>query len=91
MEPFIPGLAGGNRQLPQQAAARALSVLEIHRANLMFQPGVIGAGVGTTAEDDQEAAIVVYIDRTSGERPLLSPSLDGIPVRLVLTDPFVAF
>ncbi len=91
LEPFIPGISGQMRQLPQQAAARALAVLENYRANLMFQPGVIGAGVGTTAEDDLEAAIVIYVDRTAGSRPILASSLDGVPVRLILTDPFVAF
>jgi Peptidase family S64. len=90
IQPFIPSV-GGRMQLPEQASGRALAVLEQHRANLMFQPGVIGAGVGTSADDDQEAAIVVYVDRTGSARPVLSPSLDGVPVRVVLTDPFVAF
>jgi len=90
-EPFIPGLGVQVPELPQQAVARALAVLELHRANLMFQPGVIGAGVGASADNDQDAAIVVYVDKTSLARPQLLRELDGIPVRVVLTDPFVAF
>jgi Peptidase family S64 len=90
MEPFIPGV-GQLRELPQQASARASAVLELHRANLMFQPGVIGAGVGAASDDNLEPAIVVYVDRTSRGRPQLLSELDGIPVRVVLTDPFVAF
>lgn len=90
MEPFIPGVSQ-LRELPQQAANRALAVLEQHRANLMFQPGVIGAGVGAASDDNLDAAIVVYVDRTSSARPQLMSELDGIAVRLVLTDPFVAF
>jgi hypothetical protein len=91
MAPFVPGLGGQLRELPQQAADRALAVLEVHRANLMFSPGVIGAGVGAVSDDNLEPAIVVYVDRTGPARPQLGRSLDGIPVRVVLTDPFVAF
>ncbi|HEX6728740.1 MAG TPA: hypothetical protein VF074_01960 [Pyrinomonadaceae bacterium] len=90
MEPFIPGV-GQLRELPQQASDRATAVLERHRANLMFQPGVIGAGVGAGSDDNLEAAIVVYVDKTSNARPQLLESLDGIRVKVVLTDPFVAF
>lgn len=89
-EPFIPGVAQ-LQELPQQASDRASAVLEVHRANLMFQPGVIGAGVGAASDDNLQAAIVVYVDRTSNARPQLLKDLDGIPVRVVLTDPFVAF
>ena len=49
-------------QLPQQAADRALAVLEVHRANLMFQPGVMGAGIGA-GRTDNEAAIVIYVNK----------------------------
>lgn len=90
--PFIRGSRGPMPQLPEQASERASAVLELHRARLMATPGVIGAGVGATAEDEVEAAIVVYVDRTSpGNRPQFAPSLDGVAVRVVLTDPFVAF
>lgn len=91
MEPFTPGLGGQLRELPQQAAARASAVLEVHRANLMFSPGVIGAGVGAASDDNLEPAIIIYVDRTGPARPQLGRSIDGIPVRVVLTDPFVAF
>lgn len=88
--PFIRG-RGQMRQLPEQAADRATAVLELHRANLMATPGVIGAGVGATAEDETEPAIVIYVDRTAPGRPQFAQSMDGIAVRVVLTDPFVAF
>ena len=90
-EPLIRGARGQMRELPQQASARASAVLELHRANLMFQPGVIGAGVGSATDDNLEAAIVVYVDKTSNARPQLLSELDGVKVRVVLTDPFVAF
>jgi hypothetical protein len=89
--PFVRGPRGQMKQLPEQAADRALAVLELHRANLMATPGVIGAGVGATAEDESEPAIVIYVDRTAPGRPQFAQSMDGIAVRIVLTDPFVAF
>jgi hypothetical protein len=91
VEPFLRGLGAQMPVLPQQAADRASAVLEVHRANLMATPGVIGAGVGVTAENDLEPSIVVYVDRTSGNRPMFAPELDGVAVKVVLTDPFVAF
>ena len=91
VEPFVRGFGGAMPQLPEQASARALAALETNRANLMATPGVIGAGVGATSENDTEPAIVVYVDRTSGHKPVFAPSLDGVAVRVVHTDPFVAF
>ena len=90
-QPFIPGLQGLMPQLPQEAADRASAVLEVHRANLMFQPGVIGAGVGLSGRIDGEAAIVIYVNKDAGQRPILPDNLDGIPLTVILTDPFIAF
>lgn len=65
-------------------------MLEVHRANLMFQPGVIGAGIGADRTDN-EAAIVIYVNKESGQRPILPNDPEGIPVTVILTDPFIAF
>ncbi len=89
--PFIRGPRGLMQQLPAQAADRANAVLELYRASLMGTPGVIGAGVGAKADDDSEPAIVVYVDRTAPGRPQFAPALDGVAVRVIVTDPFVAF
>lgn len=91
MEPFIRGHRGHVPQIPQHASDRALGVLELHRENLMATPGVIGAGVGATSENDIEPSIVVYVDRTAPGRPQFLPTLDGVAVRVIYTDPFVAF
>ena len=88
-QPFIPGVENLMPILPQQASDRALAVLELHRANLMFTPGVIGAGIGA-GRADGEAAIVVYVNKDAGQRPVLPDSLDGIPVTVILTDEFIA-
>lgn len=89
-KPFIPGLDRIMPILPQQAADRASAILENHRANLMFQPGVIGAGVGESGRADGEAAIVIYVNKDAGVKPILPDSLEGIPLRVILTDEFVA-
>ena len=88
--PFIPGLENVMKQLPEQAAERASAVLENHRANLMFQPAVMGVGVGSSGRIDGEAAIVIYVNKDAGNRPILPDSIEGIPVTVVLTDEFVA-
>jgi Peptidase family S64 len=90
-QPFLRGVGGEMKQLPQQAADRASAVLELHRNNLMATPGVIGAGIGAAADNDLEAVIVVYVDKTASARPQFAPALDGVKVKLVYTDPFVAF
>ncbi|HKE59506.1 MAG TPA: hypothetical protein VKB46_22505 [Pyrinomonadaceae bacterium] len=91
VQPFFRGIGEQMPQLPQQAAERATAVLELHRANLMATPGVIGAGVGSAEGNESEATIVVFVDRTSSAKPEFAPTLDGLRVKLVLTDPFVAF
>jgi hypothetical protein len=88
--PFIPGLQNLMPQLPEQAAERASAILENHRANLMFQPGVIGVGVGASGRNDGEAAFVVYVNKDAGQKPILPDSIEGIPVTVVLTDEFIA-
>ena len=88
-QPLIPGLESVMPQLPQQAAERASKVLENHRANLMFQPGVIGAGVGL-GRTDSEGAIIIYVNKNAGNKPILPADIEGIPVTVILTDEFIA-
>lgn len=88
--PFIPGIEGLLPQLPEQAAERASAILENHRANLMFQPGVMGVGVGASGRTDGEASIVIYVNKDAGQKPILPDSIEGIPVTVVLTDEFIA-
>lgn len=90
-QPFIPGLERQMGMLPQQASDRALAVLEQYRANLMFLPGVMGAGIGVSGREDGEAGIVIYVNKDSQARPPLPDSIDGIPVVVILTDQFIAY
>jgi hypothetical protein len=78
-------------QIPQQSVDQASRVLEQNRHDLMSRPGVLGAGVGSSDTDTRTAAIVVYVDQTAATRPQLPAQISGVPVKVHLTDPFVAF
>jgi hypothetical protein len=82
--------SGQSFELPQQAVDHAGRVLEQNRHDLMGKEGVLGVGLGAT-EDNSEAAIIVYVDQTNSRRPELPDQVEGVRVRTVLTDPFIAF
>jgi hypothetical protein len=88
--PTSPQLGAQSFQLPQQALDRAGRVLEQNRHDLMSRPEVLGVGLGAL-EDNSAAAIVVYVDKTSQAKPQLPPQADNVPVRIIMTDPFIAF
>ena len=79
-----------SNSLLSQDMGRANAAKSRHERDLMLQPSVIGVGVGS--EDNlAEGAIVVYVDRTAGRVPVLPERLDKVRVRVVLTDPIVAY
>jgi hypothetical protein len=60
-------------------------------ADLMSRSGVIGVGVGALETNPSDASIVVYIDVNSPVLVTLPRRIDGIRVRRVFTDPFIAY
>ena len=86
--PSIEPLASGSL-LPQDLAP-AHEAKNRHERELMSQPGVIGLGVGMS-DNSVEGAVVVYIDRTMGRAPAMPERLDNVKVRVVFTDPIVAY
>ncbi len=70
-------------------------VTKIKDANepvLFSHPGVIGVGVGQADDDPTRAAVVVYVESGRQMRPRGIPAeIDGIPVKIIPTEPFVAF
>jgi hypothetical protein len=76
--------------LPQQAVDHASRVLEQNRHDLMSRPGVLGVGLGAT-EDNSTPAILVYVDHTSSVQPQLPQDIDRVPIRVIFTDPFIAY
>jgi hypothetical protein len=77
-------------QLPQQAVDHVGNVLEQNRHDFMSKPGVLGVGVGAL-EDNSAAAVIVYVDKTSSAKPQLPDQVDNVPVRVIFTDPFIAY
>jgi hypothetical protein len=51
-------------------------------------PPYVGLGA---LEDNSAPALVVYVDKTSPAKPQLPAQVDNIPVRIIMTDPFIAF
>ena len=87
----IMGESGAQQmQFPQGALDDASRVLEQNRDDLMSRPGVLGVGLGAL-EDNSQPAIIVYVDKTNSIKPQLPAQIAGVAVRLVLTDPFIAY
>jgi len=70
---------------------QALNVLNGHRDELMAYDAVIGVGIGALASDPSHAAIIVYMDKTQRMLARIPRTIDGVPVRVISTEPFVAF
>ena len=77
-------------QLPHQALDHANTILEQNRHELMSKPGVLGVGLGAL-EDNSQAAVIVYVDKTSSAKPQLPERVDNVAVRVIFTDPFIAY
>jgi hypothetical protein len=77
---------------PSQAAIdHAQNVKDQHRANFLSMPNVLGMGVGVADDNPSEAVVVIYVE--TGRAPLqaLPDTLDGLQVKVVTTEPFVAY
>jgi len=81
---------GQELQLPQQTVDQASRILERNRHDLMSRPEVLGVGLGAL-EDNSQPAVVVYVDKTSPAKPQLPDQVDNVPVRIIMTDPFIAY
>lgn len=88
--PSSPQSGPQSFQLPQQALDHAGRVLEQNRYDLMARREVLGVGLGAL-EDNSAPAIVVYVDKTSQAKPQLPAQADNVPVRIIMTDSFIAF
>jgi len=70
----------------------ARTIKERHEMDLFARPGVIGVGVGAMDDNSTEAAIIVYVNAPQGSLPHGFPSeMDGVKLRVIPTEPFVAF
>ena len=79
------------QHLPEVAAEAARSALARNGAALMARADVLGVGIGQAAQDATEAVIVIYVNKDApGAGHDLPRALDGVGVRRVPTDEFVA-
>ncbi len=76
--------------LSDETIAYVSAIKDRRENNLLSRPGVMGVGVGSADDNPSEAVIVVYVDMTSGFSPRLPRRIDGVRVKPVYTDTFVA-
>jgi len=71
----------------------ATMIKERHEPDLFAHPGVIGVGVGMADNNPTEAVITLYADTPKGGHPTKDfPSeLDGVKVKVIPSEPFVAY
>ncbi|MEK6287173.1 MAG: hypothetical protein AABO57_15640 [Acidobacteriota bacterium] len=78
-------------ELSSESVDRAMEVMQAREYDLMSRPGVIGVGIGASDTGSTEASIVVYIDVTTGISAKVPKRINGVRVRKVFTEPFVAY
>jgi hypothetical protein len=73
--------------LPEQLES-ATRAKEAKETDLMGRPGVIGVGVGT---ENNEAVIIVYVNANAPTQGRLPKKINGVKVKRVFTEEFVAY
>jgi hypothetical protein len=76
--------------LSPQEIARGTNAKEAHVATLMRDPSVVAVGVGEDLQNPGRAAVVIFVLHGVA-RAAIARELDGVPTRIVETDPIVAF
>jgi hypothetical protein len=74
-----------------EAVLFATQAMAGRERDLMSRAGVIGVGIGAVDGNSAEAAIVIYVDQTLGITPRLPRSVNGVRVKVVYTEPFIAY
>ena len=69
----------------------ATAAMRSREQDIMSRPGVIGIGVSQADDNQNEAAIIVYIDSTAKVKTKLPKTIGGVKVQRVYTEPFVAY
>ncbi len=69
----------------------ATMIKDRHAPDMMRSPEIVGVGVGVMDDDSGRVALVVYVDSTRPIKPRVPSQIDGVPVKIVRTDPFVAY
>jgi hypothetical protein len=72
-----------------QSVERAMKAMKTREKDLMSRQGIIGVGVGASDDGSGEASIVVYL--ATGASTNVPKKINGVKVRKVFTEPFVAY
>ncbi len=83
-EDTIPGV-------PRELVARAIDIKERNENRIMSKNSVIGMGVGAADDNPLEPVIHVYVDQTTGKKPRIPKRIEGLRVKVIYTDTFVAY
>ena len=89
--PTAAAAASSGREPLQNDLDFATMIKDRHAPDLMRSPEVIGVGVGVKEDDPGKVALIVYVDSTRPTQSRVPAEVDGVPVRVVRTDPFVAY
>ena len=89
--PTIESVNPQTQEPSEASVGRALEVMRARENELMSRPGIIGVGVGASDADPNEASIVVYIDDNAQVSASVPRRINGVRVRRVFTEPFVAY
>lgn len=89
--PDQPVSDGAEGEPSSESVQRAVKAMKTREKDMMSRQGVIGVGVGASEPGSDEASIVVYIDTTSSSLANVPKRINGVRVRKVLTEPFIAY
>jgi len=77
---------------PSPAAVdHARTVKERHEPDVLAIPGILGIGVGAADDNPAEAVIVLYVQTGRAIPEAISDRLDGLRMKVITTEPFVAY
>jgi hypothetical protein len=89
----ISGTANPAQTLgPSQAAVgHARTVKNRHKASILGMANVLGIGVGAADDNSSEAVVIIYVETGHALPEVVPDFLDGLRVKVVTTEPFVAY
>jgi hypothetical protein len=81
---------GEGHAVAREELQRGVAAKELHAAELLKQPGIIGVGVGRSADAPGESTVVVYVEKGSAHAPVPA-TVAGVRTRIIPTQRFKAF
>jgi hypothetical protein len=84
-------LASAGQEPLDASVEFATAVMREREKNLMSRAGVIGVGIGASDDNASEAIIVVYVDVTAKATARVPKTINGVKVKKIFTEPFVAY